>query len=100
MPGRVGLVAVDSFALGTPIVTTRWPYHAPEFGYLEDGVNARISDDHVADFARVLEELLKSPEQLARLKEGCEAALPQYTLEGMVDKFAKGILAALRAPRR
>jgi glycosyltransferase involved in cell wall biosynthesis len=100
MPGRVGLVAVDSFALGTPIVTTRWPYHAPEFEYLEDGVNARISDDDVAAFAHALEELLSSPDELARLTRGCETALPRYTLETMVDNFADGVFSALRAPRR
>ena len=100
MPGRVGLVAVDSFALGTPIVTTRWPYHAPEFEYLEDGVNSRISDDDVAAFAHALEELLSSPDELARLKRGCDTALPRYTLEAMVDNFADGVFSALRAPRR
>lgn len=33
-PGRIGLVALDSIALNIPIVTTDWPFHAPEFEYL------------------------------------------------------------------
>ncbi|NUU20409.1 MAG: glycosyltransferase family 4 protein, partial [Streptomycetaceae bacterium] len=45
MPGLVGLCAVDSFALRTPIVTTRWLWHAPEFEYLTDGRNAVVTAD-------------------------------------------------------
>lgn len=33
-PGRIGLVSLDSIALNIPIVTTDWPFHAPEFEYL------------------------------------------------------------------
>jgi glycosyltransferase involved in cell wall biosynthesis len=100
MPGRVGLVAVDSFALRTPIITTRWAYHAPEFEYLEDGVNARISQDSVGDFAAMVEHVLTSRDELERLKEGCDVSLPRYSLNGMVDNFARGVIAALDAPRR
>lgn len=36
IPGRVGLVAVDALALGLPVHTTRFAYHAPEIEYLQD----------------------------------------------------------------
>lgn len=100
MPGRVGLVAVDSFALRTPIVTTRWPYHAPEVDYLEDRVNARISDDGVAEFARAVEGVLIDRDELTRMQAACAEASGRYSLEHMVANFAGGVIAALATPRR
>jgi glycosyltransferase involved in cell wall biosynthesis len=35
MPGLVGLVVLDSFALGVPIITTDFPEHSPEISYLK-----------------------------------------------------------------
>lgn len=100
MPGAVGLVAVDSFALQTPIVTTLWPYHGPEVDYLEDGVNARISGDSVDRFAQTVEQVLLDRDELTRLKAACAAATTRYTLESMVTNFAGGVVAALGMPRR
>ena len=39
MPGLVGLAVLDCFALETPLLTTRYPYHSPEIEYLEAGVD-------------------------------------------------------------
>jgi glycosyltransferase involved in cell wall biosynthesis len=100
MPGRVGLVAVDSFALRTPIITTHWPYHAPEVDYLVDGVNARIAGDSIDEFAQTVEQVLLDRDGLARMKAECAAAIPRYSLESMVANFAGGVIAALGAPRR
>jgi glycosyltransferase involved in cell wall biosynthesis len=100
MPGRVGLVAVDSFALETPIVTTTWPFHAPEVEYLEDGVNARFTRDSVTSYAEAVEELLVSRDELVRLKTGCATAVPRYSLETMVSNFTTGVMAALEASVR
>ncbi len=100
MPGRVGLVAVDSFVLGTPIITTRWPYHGPEVEYLDDGINARISGDTLAEFAQTVEETLLARGDLTRLQAACSAAAQQYTLDTMVTNFAGGVIDALNAPRR
>jgi glycosyltransferase involved in cell wall biosynthesis len=100
MPGAVGLIAVDSFALQTPIITTVWPYHGPEVDYLEDGINARISNNTVADFARTVEHVLLAREELARMKAACAAARPNYSIEHMVANFTDGVVSALAAPRR
>jgi glycosyltransferase involved in cell wall biosynthesis len=100
MPGSVGLVAVDSFALRTPIVTTHWPYHGPEFDYLEDGVNARITGDSVAEFAQGVENVLLAREELARLKAACAEATSRYSVENMVSRFTGGVVKALETPRR
>jgi glycosyltransferase involved in cell wall biosynthesis len=100
MPGAVGLVAVDSFALRTPIITTLWPYHGPEVDYLEDRVNARIARNNVGEFAQAVEEVLRDRDELARLKAECAATSHLYSLENMVANFAGGVVAALETPRR
>jgi glycosyltransferase involved in cell wall biosynthesis len=100
MPGSVGLVAVDSFALSTPIITTEWPLHGPEFDYLENGLNARVARNSVLEFARTIECTLKDRAELARLKGACEASASRYSLETMVMNFADGVVAALGADRR
>ncbi|MER7169939.1 glycosyltransferase family 4 protein [Streptomyces mesophilus] len=89
VPGAVGLCAVDSFALRTPLVTTPWPYHGPEFGYLEHGRNALVVPDTA--YAEQVAELLARPRQLAALRRACRCDAPRYTTEGMAARFATGI---------
>ncbi len=100
MPGRVGLVAVDSFALQTPIVTTRWRYHAPEVEYLVDGFNARFTEDNLADYVTGVVDILETPEIVPQMKVGCALSVDRYSLTRMVDNFTGGVKAALAAPRR
>ena len=100
VPGRVGLVAVDSFALRTPIVTTCWPFHGPEFEYLEHGRNAIVTDDRIDAFAEGVESALRDEELLGRMTGACEADARVYTLEAMVRNFSYGVLRALEAPHR
>jgi glycosyltransferase involved in cell wall biosynthesis len=94
-PGRVGLAAVDSFAAGTPIVTTDWPWHAPEFEYLVDDQNAVITADTVSDYAQGLVGLLNAHSRAQRLIDNCRADAPRYSLDVMVDRFVSGIELAL-----
>ncbi|QSA98932.1 glycosyltransferase family 4 protein [Methylococcus sp. EFPC2] len=93
MPGLVGLGVLDSFALGTPLVTTNIPYHSPEIGYLESGINGVISDNHVSDYVRRVAEIMNSDILLNRLRDGCSVAKQRYTLENMIARYAKGIMA-------
>ena len=99
MPGRVGLVAVDSFAARLPIVTTAWKWHAPEFEYLTDGVTAVITDDTVESFAQAMCDTLSNPEQLNRLGDACEFAATAFTIDAMADNFLAGIQAILKGER-
>jgi glycosyltransferase involved in cell wall biosynthesis len=92
MPGLVGLCAVDSFVLGTPIVTTRWPWHAPEFEYLDDGRNALIAPDDPRRYADTVADLLEDPERLGALQRGCRASALRYTVEEMSRRFADGLV--------
>ena len=100
MPGRVGLVATDSFALELPIVTTSWTFHSPEFAYLTDGVNAVVTDDDPSVYASAVVRLIERPDEVERLREGCRASADRYTTANMVQRFGDGVLAALEAGPR
>lgn len=91
MPGRVGLCAVDSFALRTPIVTTDWPWHAPEFEYLEHGRNAVVTRDDPAAYAAAVQRVLSSGSHLESLREACRRDATDYTIDGMAARFCDGL---------
>lgn len=82
-PGRIGLTAVDTLALGRPLLTTEWAYHAPEAEYLVDGVSRVTAVDDPEQYARVAVQLAhveKAPEDW------------QYpTLDTMIQNFAGGV---------
>lgn len=99
MPGRVGLVAVDSFAARRPIVTTDWPYHSVEFEYLIPRVNAIVSNDDQQSFARALVATLQDDVLMDKLRSSCEEAKNIYTLDAMVENFTNGVLLALNQVR-
>jgi len=100
MPGLVGLVIVDSFVAGVPLVTTDNGIHSPEIAYLENGVNGVMTDFDVKRYASAVVDLLQSPEKLEHLRAGCRSSAKHYTIHAMVENMAGGILACLTAPRR
>ena len=95
MPGRVGLVAVDSFAAGTPIVTTDWKWHAPEFEYLVRNRNAVVTEDSPVQYAEGLVSILSDPAQLRALRRECLESSEIHTVSVMTDNFLGGIIIAL-----
>jgi len=97
-PGRVGLSAVDSFALQLPIVTTDWPHHAPEFSYLRHDQNSVVTADDVDAFAQATIRLLQDGGRVEMLRAGCQASSEEYSISAMVDRFATGIRKALESP--
>lgn len=96
MPGRVGLVAVDSFAGLTPIVTTRWKWHSVEFEYLEPDKNAVITEDDVEAYALGLVRTLQDDLLINKLRAFCAESRDHYTLDAMVDNFIFGVVSALK----
>lgn len=102
MPGLVGLGILDSFAYGTPMVTTRLPFHSPEIEYLEHGRNGVILDDpeDVEGYAAEVARILGDDGYRARLQAGAATALATYTVENMAQRFAAGVAQALEAPRK
>lgn len=95
MPGRVGLVAVDSFAAGRPILTTAWPWHGPEFEYLEDGKTCIVSADVVSSYADAMIRLLSDKIQLQTMQRACRSGVGDFTTEEMAARFFQGIQRAL-----
>ncbi len=90
MPGRIGLVAVESLVLGRPIVTTDWRYHAPEAEYLTEGTTKITASNDPVSYADAIRTLLKASngaERINRIRN------PDYpSLEVMVRNYADGVL--------
>ena len=99
MPGLVGLGVLDSFAYGTPMVTTNVPFHSPEIGYLENGRNGvMIADpEDLAGYAAAVTRILTDDAYRADLQAGAATALATYTVENMARRFADGVEQALAA---
>lgn len=99
MPGRVGLVAVDSFAAGVPIITTDWPLHAPEFEYLTPGENAVVTRDDRVAYAQGLEDVLVDVSTRQRLSAHAHASAEAYSVEKMARRYLDGIRQWISQPR-
>jgi glycosyltransferase involved in cell wall biosynthesis len=97
MPGRVGLAVLDAFALGLPIVTTEWPFHAPEFEYVEHGHNGWITINALDAFCDGVLHVLSDEDLLASLKRGATGDAERYTMDEMVHRFSIGIREAVGA---
>lgn len=95
MPGRVGLVAVDALALGLPVITTNYPYHAPEAAYLTDGLDSVWTEFDVEDYAREVSSLLHDDSRLHDLAKNAANTGMKLSVQSSAQKFADGILAGL-----
>ena len=97
MPGLVGLVVIDAFATGKPLVATAIDYHSPEIEYLRDGDNGLVvtdADDPEA-YANAVAGLLEDDTRYGMLVSGCRESRSEYTLEAMLQRFTHGIADAL-----
>jgi glycosyltransferase involved in cell wall biosynthesis len=92
MPGRVGLVAVDSLALGIPIVTTNWPWHAPEVEYLRSEDNCLILADDLNIYSSGVAALLANSAMLKEMRANCQRESKYYSIEDMSENFHSGVM--------
>jgi glycosyltransferase involved in cell wall biosynthesis len=99
-PGRVGLGALDAFAAGAPLVTTRGSHHSPEVEYLRHARNGWLTADDVDAYAETVDHLLGDGHRLAEMAAGCRRDARRYSLGAMVDRFAEGVLDACAAAGR
>lgn len=101
MPGLVGLVVLDSFALGVPMVTSDYPSHSPEISYLKEGENGVVVTPWTSPsaYAERVASLFENPSEIARLRENALEAAKHYSIQNMAKNFAGGVEAALVAPR-
>lgn len=100
MPGTIGLAAVDSLCLETPIITTDYPFHSPEICYIKHNHTCIISTpfDSPSHFAASAAALLGNPTKLAAMQKNCRDASPLYSSQKMARNFLTGIQLALQSP--
>lgn len=91
-PGRVGLVAIDSFRMGAPIVTVADRLHAPEFEYLTESTSVVCADPEKA--VEEVVGLIDDRKRLQNLQRAAVGMCANYTLAAMVEAFAKGVQEA------
>ena len=85
-PGRIGLIAVDALAVGIPILTTDWKFHAPEYDYLIPARDVFESRDTGEDFSRLILQTTNADNMWPR-----HLGKSYPSLDGMIDNFAFGV---------
>jgi glycosyltransferase involved in cell wall biosynthesis len=104
IPGAIGLVVLDAFAIQIPIVTTEIPSHGPEIAYLTNDYNSAIvpqaDADDVDAYASTAINLLTDPVRLGKLVENCEQSAAAFSIKNMADLFLHGIRRALASDVR
>jgi glycosyltransferase involved in cell wall biosynthesis len=91
-PGRVGLVAVDALVMGLPVLTTTGAEHAPEFEYLQPGVDVLEAAGDAASFAEAW---------LSISRRSRSGSSPHPTIEAAartISSTLQGIIAARARP--
>jgi glycosyltransferase involved in cell wall biosynthesis len=101
MPGLVGLGVLDAFVFGTPIVTTAYPLHSPEFAYIENGSNGVVVDNWESPeaYADAVAEVLTDKNLHEKLVRGAKLSLSNFSIENMARRFAEGVIQALAVGR-
>lgn len=89
-PGRIGLIAVEALAVELPLLTTDNAYHGPEFEYLTPGVSVHSTPPDPRLYALGILSLLDRTPIPA-----LDGRHP--SLDGMVERFAQGVLALLNS---
>jgi len=91
MPGLVGLVLIDCFVAGVPLITTDNNIHSPEIAYLQNGVNGVMTSFDENIYAQQVVALLKDRHRLIKLQKGCRETAKLYTLDNMAINFVTGV---------
>jgi glycosyltransferase involved in cell wall biosynthesis len=95
-PGLVGLVVLDAFAAGVPVVTSTYAQHSPEIAYLVSGVNGEIVDSEDPEvISSCLIGILSDRNYLSHLTDGARRTAQSVTLPEMVRRFSAGVEDAL-----
>lgn len=91
IPGRVGLVAVDSIASGVPVVTRAAARHAPEYSYLTPGESVIAVLGNERQYAEHVVALLQQEELLTGMQSKLAALRPLFGVEAMASRFIDGL---------
>jgi glycosyltransferase involved in cell wall biosynthesis len=91
-PGRVGLIAVDSIAMGAPIVTRKLKNtHAPEIEYLEHPRSILIANPDMESFVDQSMLLLGNSEVKEPMKIALRELVSRYSAKEMAQNFHSGV---------
>lgn len=96
-PGRIGLVAVDALAARVPILTTTYPFHAPEFEYLSPGTSVLSASEDSRDFADLLDEYWERPPAISSRMDESNWLYP--TIDDMAENFTRGVFSMIGGDR-
>lgn len=91
LPGAMGLAILDSFAFETPIVTTKYDFHGPEFEYLVDGYNGIVTENDLMHFTNGISDMLSNKSKLQQIISNCKSEYKKYSIEIMVDNFTNRV---------
>ncbi|MEZ5226564.1 MAG: glycosyltransferase family 4 protein [Acidimicrobiales bacterium] len=96
-PGAIGLVAVDSMALGRPIVTVADHGHGPEYAYLRPDFDSVVLDKEATprEYAETVAGLFDEPDWLELLQLQAKSRAREFSMDEMVSSFADGFVEAL-----
>lgn len=97
VPGLVGLVLLDSFAAGVPLVTTADALHSPEIEYLDNGVNGVTvrSGADAAAYADTVVSILRDESLWHRLSGGARRSAAHHTIGLAAERFVTGLEIAI-----
>jgi glycosyltransferase involved in cell wall biosynthesis len=95
MPGRCGLVILDAFACGLPLISVNLPHHGPEMEYLDPGINGLYLPNSVSEYSDGVVRLFQDQAKLSTLKAGAMASGAKFTIEAMAENFYNGIVNCL-----
>jgi len=91
-PGAVGLVAVDSLIMGTPIATLKGK-HGPEIDYLDES-DCLFSEDE-AHYVADVHALLLDEGRRSAMASKCLAESSKFKIELMAERFADAVRSGL-----
>jgi glycosyltransferase involved in cell wall biosynthesis len=95
LPGRVGLVVLDAFAAGLPLITIDVPYHGPEMEYFAKGRNGLLAKNDVGAYASEVVAFFSSASLQRKLKQAASDAGRADSIGAMAGNFREGIRACL-----
>jgi glycosyltransferase involved in cell wall biosynthesis len=92
-PGRVGLIAVDSIAMATPLVTRILDYtHAPEIDFLSPPESICVSAADLDSYVSAVVNLLKDNEMKEDISNSLINLQSKFSIEQMASRFHKHVL--------
>lgn len=91
-PGAVGLLAIDSLIMGTPIVTLMGK-HGPEIDYLDQ--STCLFSMNEAEYVADVHGLLLDEGRRSAMASKCLSESSKFTIEAMAGRFADAVRAGL-----